>query len=357
MDTNQSWKTKLREAFRSSNELYAFLGWQDERARIVEQNYPIFIPRSLAEKIRKGGKDGVLAKEFLPDAREISDAGLVDPIGDKEHYKAPQLIHRYQSRALFTPTSICPVHCRYCFRKNELSPQDELFSADFEKTLEYLKVHPEIQEIIFTGGDPLTLSDEKLSNYLEAFASIPSIKDVRLHTRYPVILPERLDAGFLKLLDDYAPKFRTFSIAIHSNHAQEFDAVNSSFIKELAKKPVQLLSQTVLLRGINDDSKELLELFETFISLKIRPYYLHHPDQVRGGLHFYLPLTEGRKIYGELRNRLPGWALPHYVIDIPGGAGKVTAFNPEEHNFGGQLLGLSGEKYPVQEPDLFSFPQ
>jgi lysine 2,3-aminomutase len=355
MEIFPSWRTELREAFRSIQELQAFLGWEIPAASTVVQNYPLFVPRPLAEKIRLQGPDGVLAREFLPHGHEISDIGLMDPIGDKVYYKAPQLIHRYRSRALFTPTSICPVHCRYCFRKNELSPQDELFSADCAKTLNYLRAHPEIQEIIFTGGDPLTLSDEKLATYLNAFAEISSIKDIRFHTRYPVILPKRLDQSFFKLMEDFAPKFRTLSLAIHANHLCEFDDYNSGVIRELSELNLQLLSQTVLLRGVNDSTESLLELFGHFISLKVRPYYLHHPDQVRGGLHFYLPIEEGRRLFGELRSQLPGWAIPHYVIDIPGGAGKVNVFNPEDYNFSGQLLGLSGKKVSVQEPDLFSF--
>ena len=144
MAKNQNWKNDLREAFKSTSELYRFLGWDCEAAARVEKTYPLFVPRSLAEKIKSQGPAGVLAREFLPHRDELNPLGLEDPIGDLEHSKAPQLIHRYSSRALFTPTSVCPVHCRYCFRKNELSADHELFSADFDQTLNYLKTHPEI---------------------------------------------------------------------------------------------------------------------------------------------------------------------------------------------------------------------
>lgn len=353
MGMNLSWKSDFQAAYKNSSDLYQFLGW-DGPGPVVENQYPIFIPQGLAKKIKSQGKEGVLAKEFLPDGRELGDAGLADPIGDKEHFKAPQLIHRYASRALFTPTSICPVHCRYCFRKNELNASDELFEVNFAKTLQYLKDHCEISEIIFTGGDPLTLSNEKLETYLQAFSEIPSIKDIRFHTRYPVILPSRLDDGFKNLLQNYSAKFRTVSLAIHANHADEFDLESITKIQELSKLNIQLLSQSVLLKDVNDNLQALLDLFNQFISLKVRPYYLHHPDQVKGGLHFYLPLEQGRKLYGLLRTNLPGWALPHYVIDIPGGSGKVGAFNPETLGFSGQLLGLNGVQVPVQEPDLFT---
>jgi lysine 2,3-aminomutase len=355
---NQNWKNSFQQAFKNSQDLFHYLGWNRPGSELVEKNYPLFIPKRLAHKIKMQGPDGVLAKEFLPDRREIDEVinfdGLLDPIGDKEHYKAPQLIHRYTTRALFTPTSICPVLCRYCFRKNELNSDDEIFQADFQQTLNYLSSHPEISEIIFTGGDPLTLSNDKLSRFLEAFSTIDSIKDIRFHTRYPVILPERLDEGFSQLMNSFAPKFRTMSLAIHANHAEEFDAESVERIQHLSKLTIQLLSQTVLLKGINNSIDTLLSLFNLFISMKVRPYYLHHPDQVKGGLHFYLPLSEGRSLYSKLRDQLPGWAVPHYVIDIPGGAGKVSAFNPETMKFSGNFIGRNGLQIPVKEPDSFN---
>jgi lysine 2,3-aminomutase len=353
MGMNLSWKSDLQSAYKNSTDLFQFLGWEPS-SLLVEKKYPLFVPQSLARKIKLQGKDGVLAREFLPDHHELNEAGMNDPIGDKEHYKAPQLIHRYHSRALFTPTSICPVHCRYCFRKNELNATDELFSPDFDKTLEYLKNHPEISEMIFTGGDPLTLSNEKMEKYLTAFSEIKSIQDIRFHTRYPVIVPSRLDDGLQQLLQSFSKKFRTISLAIHANHVDEFDQESTQKIKELSKLDIQLLSQTVLLKNVNDNKEALLELINLFISLKVRPYYLHHPDQVKGGMHFYLTLEEGRTLYAKLRSELPGWAIPQYVIDIPGGPGKVGAFNPETIAFSGKLLGRDGEKVSVQEPDLFS---
>lgn len=353
MGMNLSWKSDFQAAYKNSTELFQFLGWESDSTG-VEKKYPLFIPQSLAQKIKHQGRDGVLAREFLPDLKELNEVGLDDPIGDKEHFKAPQLIHRYFSRALFTPTSICPVHCRYCFRKNELNAKDELFGADFEKTLAYLRNHTGISEIIFTGGDPLTLSNEKLETYLEAFSQIPSIKDIRFHTRYPVILPSRLDVGFKNLLQEFSKKFRTLSLAIHANHVDEFDLESVQKIQEIAKLDIQLLSQTVLLKNVNNNLEALLNLFNLFISIKVRPYYLHHPDQVKGGVHFCLSLEEGRTLYAQLRSQLPGWAIPHYVIDIPGGHGKVGAFNPESMSFSGQLLSLNGDKITIHESDFFT---
>jgi lysine 2,3-aminomutase len=167
MQTSKSWTTEFQRAYKNIHDLYRFLGWEiNEDLSLVAETYPLFVPYRLAQKIKEQGPESVLAREFLPHPSELKEEGLLDPIGDKNFQRAPQLVHRYPSRVLFTPTSICPVHCRYCFRKNELNQKDELFEADFPKTLAYLNQHPEISEIIFTGGDPLTLSNEKLEHFL-----------------------------------------------------------------------------------------------------------------------------------------------------------------------------------------------
>lgn len=348
MVENQSWTSKFQESFKDLASLSAFLGW--EAPSHVEESFSVFVPRDLAKRMKDEGRHGILAREFYPHSDELIDQGLLDPIGDKKFNVAPQLIHRYPNRVLFTATSVCPVHCRYCFRRNELSPKDEIFGQDFEKTLSYLREHPEVSEIIFTGGDPLTLSDKRLDDYLEAFSKISHIKDIRFHTRYPVILPERISDDFLALMNKWAGYFRTVSVAVHANHVNEFSCQAKSVIRMLAGSRVQLLSQTVLLKNVNDSVETLGALMELFIDLKVRPYYLHHPDQVRGGMHFYLSLEEGRKIYQALRKHLPGWAIPQYVIDVPGGEGKTPAFNPESHSYSGILMNLRGESLPMPEP-------
>lgn len=344
-----NWKTEFQTAFKTLPPLYEFLNWPvpQELSEVVS-TYSLFIPRPLAQKIKQAGPHSSLAKQFLPDVNELKEQGFKDPIGDKVHNKAPQLIHRYRSRALFTPTTICPVHCRYCFRKNELNEVEDFFSPDFNETLDYLKNHPEISEIIFTGGDPLTLSDEKIAFYLESFSQIQSIKDIRFHTRYPVILPSRITDELVSVLQKFKNKFRTISLAIHSNHIDEIDLDAQVAILKL--KDFQLLSQTVLLKNVNDNIDDLVKIFNLFIKLSVRPYYLHHPDQVKGGLHFYLPLTQGRELYHQLRDLLPGWAIPHYVIDVPQGYGKITALNPETHHYSGNLLTLDGDIISAPEP-------
>lgn len=350
MGKSQNWKSDFSESFKSVSSLYEFLEWELlPSLHEVAKTYPLFVPRRLAQKIKDEGRDGPLALEFLPHELELQDGGLADPIGDEAFNKAPQLIHRYKNRVLFTPTTVCPIHCRYCFRKNELNSPNEIFQQDFEKTLSYLNEHSEISEIIFTGGDPLTLSNEKLKKLLDEFSRISSIKDIRFHTRYPVILPSRIDEDFILLLQQFKTHFRTISIVVHANHKNEFDADASESIKKLKATGVQLLSQSVFLKGVNNNLETILELMDTFIENDIRPYYIHHPDKVKGGLHFSIPLLEGREIYLALRDRLPGWAIPHYVIDLPGGDGKISAFNPETTEFSGRFLTKSGNSLSYEE--------
>lgn len=346
-----NWKTEFQRAFKNLIKLYEFLDWElSPDLEAVAKTYSLFVPYNLALKIKKAGPDSALARQFLPHLDELNTKGFNDPIGDREHSKSAQIIHRYQARALFTPTTVCPVHCRYCFRKNELNQGEDFFDPNFEETLAYLKKHSEISEIIFTGGDPFTLSDQKIAFYLNAFKDLGHIKDIRFHTRYPVIMPERITDELVETLNSFKDHFRTLSIAIHTNHLEEFDLATDEAIERLSG--FQLLTQTVLLKGINDNTQILFDLFNHCLNLKMRPYYLHHPDQVKGGMHFYLSLEEGRKIFQPLRNLLPGWALPHYIIDIPEGHGKINAFNPESFHYSSKLISLRGEIISSPEPQF-----
>jgi len=330
----KNWKSELKSGLKEKSDLESFF-----QVDFPQLDFKTLIPLALANKIKNAGPDSVLWKQFLPSENEKSSEGLKDPIGDEKYNRAPQLIHRYFNRALFLPTSVCPVYCRYCFRKNELGTK-KLFTPDFEKTKKYLQHHPEIEELIFSGGDPFILTTDKIDFYLSNFKNL---KYIRFHTRTPIILPSRFDQELLDTLKKHRENFDQISIAIHTNHIDEIDLEVEDTIKKLGSLGITLLSQTVLLKGINDDPQTLKDLFLKLSSLNIKPYYLHHPDQVKGGMHFYLPLRRGREIYLKLRDILPGWAIPQYVIESPKGGGKVPAFNPESLDFSGKLIGKSGE--------------
>lgn len=331
------WKTELKEAIKDTTDLELVL-----KRKIPKTPYPVFIPRRLAEKIYQGGPSSALWKQFVPHALENKNNGMIDPIGDHEYSKPGRIVHRYKNRLLFFPTPVCPINCRYCFRKNELANPDELFEGRLKETVSYLYDNPEVNEVILSGGDPLILNDEKLENIFRAFSQIPSVKYLRIHSRTPIIIPSRITIEFSELLKKYRKSFHHLIIAVHANHFDEIDDDVSLALTRLKNSGVELLSQSVLLKEVNDDTSTLKKLFNSLSDLGVRPYYLHHPDRVKGAMHFYLSLTEGRMLYHSLRNELPGWMLPQYVIDIPGGEGKVPAFNPETFDFSGALLNKHG---------------
>lgn len=307
-----------------------------------------FIPKNMAEKIKLFGVDSALGLQFLPHEGENTDAGRLDPIGDKVHSQGSGIIHRYQNRVLFAPTPICPIACRYCFRKNELSERDDMFNQNFEAAKVYLRENPDINEVIFTGGDPFILANEKLAGYIQDFSEIESIKYIRFHTRTPVILPSRIDEGLIDIMTSAKHLFKRAMIMVHINHPMELTGDVEAVLSMFVEAGIEVYSQTVLLKGVNDNTDTLAELFTMLSDIKVKPYYLHHPDQAKGAMHFWMSLEEGRRIVHPLHDRLSGWALPQYVIDVPGGEGKISAVNPETFAFSGTLLNRKGAPVPVQ---------
>lgn len=338
-----NWQMEFKDALKTHEDLEKFFDH-----KFPKIHYPIFIPKNFATKILEFGSDSPLWKQFLPHENEIDQpGGLYDPIGDTTHAKGNQLIHRYQNRVLFTPTTVCPVLCRYCFRKNELEQKDEIFNQNFTEAKNYLKNNPEVNEIIFTGGDPLILSNEKLATFIQEFSEIETIKYIRFHTRTPIILPSRIDEGFIDIMISARHLFKRAMLMIHVNHLAEIDEEVEAAILRLTEAGIEVFSQTVLLKSVNDQTEILAALFTHLADLKVTPYYLHHPDQTKGAMHFTLDLETGRKIVLPLRNILPGWANPEYVIDIPGGEGKISAINPEKFEFSGTLLSRHGNPIDI----------
>lgn len=333
-----SWTNELRTAIKSVADLNSFLNNTDYQEI---SNYPIFIPQKYAQHIKSKNSKALL-NQFLPSVNEKNESsGLIDPIGDFKNSKGNGIIHRYKNRILFSPTTKCPINCRYCFRKNELHSNLDMFKASLTSLEEYLEDNKDISEIILTGGDPFLISNSKIKDIIELSSKIDHIKHIRFHSRFPIIIPSRFDEELLNILSSSNKKV---IIAIHSNHLDEFNEINESIILKLSSVGINLISQSVLLKGINDDEASLINLFNKFDDLGIRPYYLHHPDQVKGAMHFYLTIEEGRKIYSKLRDQLSGWLLPHYVIDNYLGQGKQFAFNPESIEFSGQMLDKSNNK-------------
>ncbi len=312
-----TWQIDFKQAIKSQRELESFFDIKLE----FKLNYPVFIPYHFAEKIKIAGHGSPLWNQFIPTSEELEETGLVDPIGDHLKSKGDGIIHRYKNRILFTPTTICPIICRYCFRKNELYSNDDIFKKSLLGLKEYLANSPEVNEVILTGGDPLILGNANLDQLLKVL-STTQISFVRFHTRTPIILPNRIDLGFIELIEKYSTQFKKLLMVVHTNHIDEIDTEVAGVLELLSKQKIECLTQSVLLKGVNDSEKCLKNLLNKVIDCNFRPYYLHHPDKVRGGIHFYISEMEGKKIFNKLRNDLPGWALPQYVVDSPDGSGK-----------------------------------
>ena len=288
----------------------------------VAQRYPVAVTDTVAQAMQPGDSTDPIARQYLPDARELQQATdeLADPIGDDAHRVLPRLIHRYPDRVLLQATLVCPVYCRFCFRRESVGAGAPLGAAELADIVAYIRAHPEIFEVIISGGDPLALSPARLSRLLQALAAIEHVQVLRLHSRVPVAAPERIDEELLTALRSVEC---AVYVVVHANHAREFVPAARAAVARLADRGVALRSQTVLLAGVNDDEAALGELMRTFVALRISPYYLHHPDLAPGTGHFRVSVQRGRQLMKALRGRYSGLCQPTYVLDLPGGHGKV----------------------------------
>ena len=277
---------------------------------------------ALAALIEPSDPNDPIARQFLPSADELVSApeDLADPIGDDAYSPLKGVVHRYPDRVLLKPVLVCPVYCRFCFRREQVG-KGAMSPAEIAAALAYVAARPELREVILTGGDPLMLAPRRLAALIDGIAAIRHIELVRLHTRMPVADPARITPVLVRALRPKSAK--AVWLAVHANHPRELSPEACAALARLADAGIPLLSQTVLLKGVNDDAGVLEALFRVLVRNRVKPYYLHHPDRARGTAHFRLGLAEGRALVKALRGRLTGIAQPTYVLDIPGGAGKV----------------------------------
>ncbi len=308
------WQVQLQNSYKSLTQVildYPHLKNKLNPLLEVEKKYPIFIPKRIMNRISKD-INGKLAKQFLPQLDELSPNGLYDPIGDLKNSPTNRLVHRYENRVLFFPTSKCPINCRYCFRKNEISSTDKIFSKN-DQAIEYLQDHPLINEIIFSGGDPLILTDNQLDAHLESFVKVKHIKQIRFHTRFPTIIPDRIDNDFQLMLSKYLDRFEIIFV-IHTNCTEELDDEVKASLSKLSKN-YTTLSQSVILKNINDSSESFYNLSKALLELNIRPYYAHFPDDVLGAQHFKISKHKAHQIHSDLRQKISGHSLPVFIFE------------------------------------------
>jgi lysine 2,3-aminomutase len=289
---------------------------------MVREHFDIRVPAQFLEECEAG--DSTLSRQFVPSADElkIHPTELEDPIGDEAFTPIEGITHRYPDRVLFKINYTCAVYCRFCFRRYKVAkPQYNLLQEQVKAGLDYISQQPQIWEVILTGGDPLVLSNERLRPILDHLQSVPHVKVLRFHTRIPSVAPERINDGLLEMLKNSK---KSVWMAVHINSPSELKDNCRAAIRRLIENGIGVVSQSVLLRGVNDDLQTLEALMRGFVELGIKPYALNYPDLAKGTQHFRIPLANAIELVAQLRGRVSGLCLPQLIVDIPGGLGKIS---------------------------------
>lgn len=327
-DSLPDWQRIMQDAIRDAGRLRRRLGLpDDENAQTVraEHRFPVFVPEPFLRRIRPGDPSDPLLRQVLPIADEsIERSGFsCDPVGDQAARVAAGVLQKYAGRALAVTTGVCGIHCRYCFRREfDYSPQagaDDSPDTQ-ERLIEYLQRNREIDEVILSGGDPLTLADAKLAKLVRAIDSVPHVARLRIHSRMPIVIPQRVTEELLATLHDARS---AVWMVVHCNHPREIDREVTAALAALIDNGIPVLNQAVLLAGVNDDVEVLTELSRRLINCRVQPYYLHQLDRVRGAGHFEVPVQRGRELIEAMRSRLPGYAVPQYVTEVAGAESKM----------------------------------
>ncbi len=321
--TQKNWQTQLSDAVSSIDELLAILQLESLRDQVyVPTHFKLRVPRAFVAKMRIGDANDPLLRQVLPDQREqLKVTGYVtDPLGENDHNPSKGILHKYQSRVLLTITGACAIHCRYCFRQH-FDYNANMPSAGTQiATQAYIRTHPEIDEIILSGGDPLSVSNRRLFAWLDTIEALEQITTIRLHTRLPIVIPERLNH---ELLDRLAQSRCRIVMVIHCNHANEIDTLTAQALQRANSAGITMLNQTVLLKDINDSVEAQVDLSRRLFSAGVLPYYLHVLDKVAGGAHFDLSEQLAIELYWALLKRLPGYLVPKLVRELTNRPFKV----------------------------------
>ena len=292
-----------------------------EIARVAEQ-FSVAVTEEMATLIDIADPRDPIAAQFVPTGAELETAAeeLADPIGDRRWSPVPGIVHRYPDRVLLKPTSLCPVYCRFCFRRDVVGKRPGMLEpAALQVAYDYIQQRPEIWEVIVTGGDPFVLASRRVAAIVQSLDAIEHLGVIRFHTRVPIVDPHRVTRSLVAAL----AAEKAVWVAIHANHPRELTRAAKEAVTLLVKAGIPVLSQTVLLRGVNDDAAVLETLFRGLVAMRVKPYYLHHADLARGTAHFRTGIERGRQLAQSLRGRISGLCQPTYVLDIPGGYGKV----------------------------------
>ncbi len=321
-----NWQWQLRHSFSSLKALGTFLRLSDEEMMVSSENninLPVRITPYYASLLNRDDPGHALRRTMVPVFSELvhSPGEQPDPLNEHQHNSLNCLVHRYPDRVLFLVTNFCSSYCRYCTRSHMVADKknSHALRTDWDEALEYIRNHSEIRDVLLSGGDPLTLPDEKLKYLLTGLRAIPHVEIIRIGTKVPVVLPQRITPALVRMFRRFHPLY----LSIHFTHPEEITPEVSTACNRLADAGIPMGSQTVLLKGINDDPQVFKKLMHELLKIRVRPYYLYQCDPVPGSAHFRTPVAKGIEIIRSLRGFTSGYAVPHFVIDAPGGGGKI----------------------------------
>lgn len=352
----QDWRWQLKHRLRDAEMLRSVFDLtpeEEDGLGRMKQGLPLGITPYYASLFAEEGPDHPLRKTMLPRSAEfeVQPWERRDPLGEEDHSPLPGLVHTYPDKVLFLVTDFCAVFCRYCTRARMVGAGE--FLPDFsmwERNIDYIREHTEIRDVLLSGGDPLVLSDERLGKLLRELAAIDHVEILRIGTKIPAVLPQRITENLCRLLSDVHPLW----MSVHFTHASELTGEVATACDRLSRAGIPLMSQTVLLKEVNDTPEAMRALNQGLLRIRVKPYYLHQCDTILGIEHFKTPVETGRNILRSLHGWTTGYAVPHLMIDAPGGGGKIpVAMNAEEHRAGHDLLlkNYRGETYRYPDPE------
>ena len=342
-----SWQRLLKRSLKSPEEIARFFGLDPEMVRRIARRFRVQITPYYAGLIK--AKGDALYRQVVPDAAELEEHdGAADPLNEDDDSPVPSVVHRYPDRVLFLVSHLCASYCRFCTRKRKVGDPNQIHPRFIEDGVDYIRAHSEVRDVVISGGDPLMLSDRRLEHILKLLREIPHVEILRLGTRMPCYLPARITPELAAMLKKYHPLY----VNVHFNHPDEITEESARALNLLADAGIPLGNQAVLLKGVNDDPAVMKRLMQKLLTVRVRPYYIYQADCVKGTAHFRTTVEKGIEIMQALRGWTSGMAVPYYVIDAPGGGGKI----PIVPNY---LHSVSDEQVVLRNyaGDLFVYPQ
>lgn len=344
----ESWQKILQASITRPADVTARFGIDPAPLEEVVERYPMRITPYYLRLIKEVGDP--IWRQAVPDSDELRDSACCpDPLEEENQSPVPNLVHRYPDRVLFLVSSTCAMYCRFCTRKRKVGCEEMAITDDtIAAGIDYISKHSEIRDVILSGGDPLLLSDDKLDSILSALRSIPHLEIIRIGSRIPVVLPQRITHNLVRVLRKYHPVY----LNTHFNHPDEITVESAQACARLADAGIPLGNQTVLLRGVNDDPLVMRRLMQKLLSIRVRPYYIYQADMVQGTDHFRTSVEEGLAVVQGLRGHTSGMAVPAYVIDAPGGGGKIPLLPDYLQSLGSEVVlkNYLGDTYRYPNP-------